>query len=140
MEDVQGVEDIASASQSCITAFQILQGHLLARFVNKAEPIIEQRLAVTQEHSPTQPPSDSLGQSSIVATHDGEHSVEPSDISMLSHEIDVAFARFRIWTGNLGALQRGTSSLDVRLREANVVRLALVQILHSLQDTLSQCE
>jgi hypothetical protein len=140
MDDVHDVKDIASASQSCITAFETLQGHLSADSMDKAESTTEHRLATTQERFQTQPPSDAPGSSAVVATQDWGRIVEPSDTAMLSHETDVAFARFRIWKGNLGALQRGTSSLDIKLRESNVVRLALVQILNSLQDTLSECK
>jgi hypothetical protein len=141
MEDVHDVEDIASASQTCITAFQILQGYLLSHSVNKAESTSDRHLATTQRRSSTQHPSDAPeSYTAAVATEDLGKSMEQSDTFLLSHETDVALARFRIWTGNLGALQKGTSSLDVRLREANVVRLAIVQILNSLQDTLGQCK
>ena len=48
------------------------------------------------------------------------------------------FARFKIWCGNLGALQRGRSSLDVRLRDSTVMRETVLRFLGQLQDTLKQ--
>ena len=45
-------------------------------------------------------------------------------------------ARFKIWAGNLGALQRGGSSLDARLRDSTVVRVTVIKLLKHLQDAL----
>lgn len=57
---------------------------------------------------------------------------------MQSNEIQTAFARFKIWAGNLGALQRGSGSLDVRLRESSVIRISILRTLNSLQKTLKE--
>ncbi|KAI9652012.1 MAG: hypothetical protein M1831_007253 [Alyxoria varia] len=52
-------------------------------------------------------------------------------------EFSDLFARFRVWSGNLGALQRNNSSLDYRLRNSDirseVIRL-LTQLLSALND------
>lgn len=46
------------------------------------------------------------------------------------------FGRFKIWCGNLGALQSGSSSLDSRLRESTVMRTNVSEHLASLNQTL----
>ena len=58
--------------------------------------------------------------------------------SMSPLAIDNEYARFKIWAGNLGALQRGPSSLDVRLRDSVVMRQTVLRFLDELQDSLSQ--
>ncbi|KAH6611804.1 hypothetical protein C7974DRAFT_323947 [Boeremia exigua] len=54
-------------------------------------------------------------------------------------EIEDDFGRFKIWCGNLGAVQKGGSSLDVRLRESRVMRDTVITFLNNLQETLGQC-
>lgn len=46
--------------------------------------------------------------------------------------------RFRVWCGNLGALQIGHSSLDFRLRESVVMQTNVIKLLNQLQSTLSE--
>jgi hypothetical protein len=46
--------------------------------------------------------------------------------------------RFRVWAGNLGALQRGHSSLDYRLREAPLVRENVMKLLKELHECLQE--
>jgi hypothetical protein len=58
------------------------------------------------------------------------------DMSIRTIEND--FARFKIWCGNLGALQRGRSSLDVRLRGSIVMRDTVMKFLGQLQESLKQ--
>ncbi|KAF2873673.1 hypothetical protein BDV95DRAFT_351021 [Massariosphaeria phaeospora] len=53
--------------------------------------------------------------------------------------VDGEFARFKIWAGSLGALQRGPSSLDVRLRDSAVMRNSILGLLDRLDHTLVQC-
>jgi hypothetical protein len=48
--------------------------------------------------------------------------------------------RFKIWCGNLGALQSGRSSLDFRLRESIVMRTNVLKLLDRLQQTLEKSE
>src|SRR5215469_11239787 len=55
---------------------------------------------------------------------------------MLPRAVENEYARFKIWAGNLGALQRGQSSLDARLRDAVVLRGAVIKFLSQLQDSL----
>jgi hypothetical protein len=52
--------------------------------------------------------------------------------------VENEFARFKIWTGSLGASQRGSSSLDVRLRDSVVLRNAILRLLKRLAGTLMQ--
>ncbi len=46
--------------------------------------------------------------------------------------------RFKIWAGNIGALQSGRSSLDFRLRDAPHVSTTIIQILDDLQESLQE--
>ena len=57
---------------------------------------------------------------------------------MSPRTVENDFARFKIWCGNLGALQRGRSSLDVRLRDSAVMRETVLRFLSQLQDSLKQ--
>jgi hypothetical protein len=57
---------------------------------------------------------------------------------MMPMAIENEYGRFRIWAGNLGALQRGRSSLDARLRDSVVLRVAALKFLGQLQDSLSK--
>ena len=51
-------------------------------------------------------------------------------------ELDCEHGRYKIWCGNLGALQRGHASLDARLRESLVVRKTILDNLQRLGQTL----
>lgn len=51
-------------------------------------------------------------------------------------EIREEFGRFRVWTGNLGALAKGHSALDWRLRDADLMRSTVLSLLEELQRTL----
>lgn len=62
---------------------------------------------------------------------------ERVELSQRSVENDVG--RFKIWCGNLGALQTGGSSLDVRLRDSPVVRGTVVAFLTQMNESLEQC-
>ncbi|KAL4739328.1 hypothetical protein BDV11DRAFT_170125, partial [Aspergillus similis] len=57
---------------------------------------------------------------------------------MVPMAVENEYARFKIWAGNLGALQRGRSSLDARLRDSVVLRAAVLKFLGQLQDSLSK--
>ena len=48
------------------------------------------------------------------------------------------FGRFKIWAGNIGALQPGNSSLDTRLRQASHVRRQVLRLLDDLNYTLRE--
>ena len=48
--------------------------------------------------------------------------------------------RFKIWCGNVGALQTGRSSLDFRLRDSTVVRTNVLKLLGRLQRILTMSE
>lgn len=51
---------------------------------------------------------------------------------MMPMVIENEYARFNIWAGNLGALQRGRGSLDARLRDSVVLRAAVLKFLGQL--------
>ncbi|KAL7771672.1 hypothetical protein CFE70_001621 [Pyrenophora teres f. teres 0-1] len=46
--------------------------------------------------------------------------------------------RFRVWAGNLGALQKGHSSLDYRLRDSPVLSNNALKLLHELEHNLNE--
>jgi hypothetical protein len=47
-----------------------------------------------------------------------------------------ALARFRIWSSNIGAHQKGQSSLDYRLRDASHIRDQILTVLDALHENL----
>jgi len=49
-------------------------------------------------------------------------------------------ARFRIWSSNIGAHQKGQSSLDYRLRDASHIRDQILKVLASLRQSLLDAE
>ena len=65
-------------------------------------------------------------------------SQRPKDLS--PHAILDEFGRFRVWAGNIGALQSGTSSLDRRLRKASHVQRQVLQLLNDLNYTLRESQ
>jgi hypothetical protein len=69
----------------------------------------------------------------IVCHEIGQHA--PLDASACE-EIREEFGRFRVWTGNLGALAKGHSALDWRLRDADVMRSTVLSLLEELLNTL----
>lgn len=55
----------------------------------------------------------------------------------LDHEaLQDEFGRFRVWSGNLGALQKGHSSLDYRLRDAPLLLNEVSKLLGELEKNL----
>ncbi|KAF2811172.1 uncharacterized protein BDZ99DRAFT_570424 [Mytilinidion resinicola] len=46
--------------------------------------------------------------------------------------------RFRVWSGNLGALQKGHSSLDYRLRDSPLLQTNILKLLEELRTNLSE--
>jgi hypothetical protein len=46
--------------------------------------------------------------------------------------------RFRVWSGNLGALQKGHSSLDYRLRDSPLLSTNALKFLKELEDNVSE--
>ncbi|KAH7074703.1 hypothetical protein BKA63DRAFT_415264 [Paraphoma chrysanthemicola] len=46
--------------------------------------------------------------------------------------------RFRVWSGNLGALQKGHSSLDYRLRDSPLLSSNAIKFLKELEDNLNE--
>ncbi|ELR10333.1 hypothetical protein GMDG_04715 [Pseudogymnoascus destructans 20631-21] len=53
-------------------------------------------------------------------------------------DVEDEFGRFRLWAANIGALSRGHSSLDYRLRDAPVVLEGALKLLNELQQELHQ--
>ncbi|KAF5706134.1 wd40 repeat protein [Fusarium globosum] len=52
--------------------------------------------------------------------------------------IEIQLGKFRVWCGNLGALQTGYSSLDYRLRESALMYENLLQLLQQLDIALGE--
>ncbi|KAF2787070.1 hypothetical protein K505DRAFT_379832 [Melanomma pulvis-pyrius CBS 109.77] len=48
------------------------------------------------------------------------------------------FGRFRVWSGNLGALQKGHSALDYRLRDSPLLSNNALKLLKELEENLSE--
>lgn len=46
------------------------------------------------------------------------------------------YDRFKVWSGNLGARQRGHTSLDWRLRDAEVMSTSIRKLLEMLEEHL----
>ncbi|KAF2651383.1 hypothetical protein K491DRAFT_97807 [Lophiostoma macrostomum CBS 122681] len=53
-----------------------------------------------------------------------------------SEALDDEFGRFRVWVGNLGALQKGHSSLDYRLRESPLLSSNTLKLLKELEENI----
>jgi len=64
--------------------------------------------------------------------------VDLNDLNVSSEFLKDTWARFNVWTSNIGALQRGRASLDYRLRHADV-KEEVLRLLRHLNSTLSQC-
>lgn len=45
--------------------------------------------------------------------------------------------RFKVWTGNLGALKMGRASLDFRLEESTLMRTTVLKLLEQLQNKIN---
>ena len=57
---------------------------------------------------------------------------------MPAGKIEGEYARFKIWSGNLGASQNGRSSLDFRLRESTLISEHVIKLLAKLEITLQK--
>ncbi|EWG41493.1 hypothetical protein FVEG_03599 [Fusarium verticillioides 7600] len=57
-----------------------------------------------------------------------------SDVSLLKLQNELG--RFKVWSGNIGAHQKGRSSLDHRLRDASNIRDQVVELLEDLKESL----
>jgi hypothetical protein len=71
--------------------------------------------------------------SHVLATSDGKWT-DSIDYDGLQDEI----GRFRVWSGNLGALQKGHSSLDYRLRDSPLLSTNALKFLKELEDNISE--
>lgn len=58
--------------------------------------------------------------------------------SMPPEKIEIEHGRFKIWSGNLGALRSDRSSLDFRLRESSVMQTNVVKLLAKLYQILQK--
>ncbi|KAF2115034.1 hypothetical protein BDV96DRAFT_600175 [Lophiotrema nucula] len=63
--------------------------------------------------------------------------------SQLKYQIDGEgledeFGRFRVWSGNLGALQKGHSSLDYRLRDSPLLFSNALKLLKELENNINE--
>ena len=55
---------------------------------------------------------------------------------IISAQLEDQLGKFRVWAGNIGAHQRGNSSLDFRLRDDSEIKGQVVRILENLLTTL----
>ncbi|KAF2676721.1 hypothetical protein K458DRAFT_351264 [Lentithecium fluviatile CBS 122367] len=65
-----------------------------------------------------------------------------SALSKTSHTLDHEalqdeFGRLRVWSGNIGALQKGHSSLDYRLRDSPLLSSNVLKLLQELEENLA---
>lgn len=65
---------------------------------------------------------------------DKEHCLELPDESLID-----AMDRFKIWAGNIGALQSGRASLDYRLGHSDL-SMEVLRLLKQLLGSLTECE
>lgn len=63
--------------------------------------------------------------------------VEHQDL-MSPAMIEDEYGRFRVWAGSLGALQKGHSGLDYRLRESSIMQANVTAFLKQLQTALEE--
>jgi hypothetical protein len=57
---------------------------------------------------------------------------------ILDHEtLQEEFGRLRVWSGNLGALQKGHSSLDYRLHDSPLLSNNVLKLLQELEENLT---
>jgi hypothetical protein len=68
-----------------------------------------------------------------LATSDGKWT-DSVDYDGFQDEI----GRFRVWSGNLGALQKGHSSLDYRLRDSPLLSTNALKFLKELEDNINE--
>ena len=62
----------------------------------------------------------------------------PASSNALDREaLQDEFGRLRVWTGNLGALQKGHSSLDYRLRDSPLLSSNVLKLLQELEQNLA---
>ncbi|RMZ73219.1 meiosis-specific serine threonine- kinase mek1 [Pyrenophora seminiperda CCB06] len=59
-------------------------------------------------------------------------------ISIDGEALEDEIGRFRVWAGNLGALQKGHSSLDYRLRDSPVLSNNALKLLRELEHNLNE--
>ena len=71
----------------------------------------------------------------VIASHYAESQGNSTDLS-----IEQQHERLALWASNLGATHLGHSSLDYRLREADLVRNAIGTFLKDLCESLLECE
>ncbi|ERF72582.1 hypothetical protein EPUS_02864 [Endocarpon pusillum Z07020] len=71
----------------------------------------------------------------IIAPNDAEAQINPTALN-----IEQQHERLVLWVANLGATHLGHSSLEYRLREADLVRNAIWTFLNDLCNSLLECE
>ncbi|RPA85647.1 hypothetical protein BJ508DRAFT_358609 [Ascobolus immersus RN42] len=63
---------------------------------------------------------------------------QSEETSITISDVEDELLRFKVWAGNIGALQRGAGSLDFRLRGARQVRTNFARLLTDLEETLDE--
>ena len=67
-----------------------------------------------------------------------QESTDANQVLMPPSALQNQHDRFRIWCGNLGALQHGRASLDSRLRDSPLMRTTVGKLLGQLKATLQR--
>ncbi|TVY83721.1 hypothetical protein LSUE1_G003385 [Lachnellula suecica] len=98
------------------------------------EPTEQQTTAVSPAHHSTAQCFKAFGEV--------QHSLSSAPMDFSSQIDKNAFGdevgRFRVWSANIGALQKGHSSLDYRLRESHLVYENILKLLKELFDCLQE--
>jgi hypothetical protein len=72
---------------------------------------------------------------SDASTHGSQFSLE----GFTTNDFSDVFARFKIWTGNIGALQHGRASLDHRIQDTHVI-VEVKRLLRQVALALLDCK
>ena len=104
--------DIADEATKCAQKFELVAHHIQALELN------------------------SLSELEKADDTAGRLGADSNDLNISSELLKDTWARFNIWTSNIGALQRGRASLDYRLRHADV-KEEVLRLLKHLNSTLS---
>lgn len=139
MSENEVVEDIAAASRSCLAAFKDLQRYQSTSDASRTISTI-MHMDMTDERSQGEQISAvSHTTSDNVVIEATSRSSQSTVDDTFWEDIEYTFTRFRVWISNTNASERGSSSLDTRLRGLDVVRIAVLRTLKSLQETLIGC-
>lgn len=76
----------------------------------------------------------------LSSTVESDEDAGPTDSQLSVQMVKDEKGRFRVWAGNIGALQTAMASLDWRLREASHIRQPCLKLLKDLHFSLRERE